>query len=209
MSDRSRAKPKFNFRRDGRWPESAILEALPTADAVFVALHPFYQLSAAEYQLLGDDELQLSAADAADALSVCWETVAGACEVTTISQLRWLVYGITDGLAVGATAAELVRFRRTLAKQHLICPATGAPPPELALRFAQMISECAKGESLVLERPDSPGWCRYSSTGDLFAFCLPEEPFSYLAGVRPVLQAAIEKFNPEGLFVERESRFDW
>ena len=207
VSERSKAKPKFNFRRDGNSPPSSIFEALPTADAAFVVLHPFYRLGVEEHDLLGDDEFELSDADVKDAAKVSWQEVLQQSGVTDLSTLRWLIYGITDGLH--KSEQELHAFRRFLRSERLICPSAGVVPPELQQSFAQMISESARGEGILLERPESPGWCLYASTGDLFALCLPEEPFSYLAGVRPIVEAAVERFNPEGFFVEPQTRFDW
>ena len=207
MSDRSKAKPKFHFRRDGQSPQSSIFAAMPTADAAFVVLHPFYRLRAEEYELLAEDEFELSAADVGDAQAVRWREILEQSGVADLSTLRWLIYGVTDGLH--KSEHELDEFRRFLRSERLICPSAGAAPPELKRSVAQMIAECAKGEGILLERPESPGWCLYSSTGDLFALCLPEEPFSYLAGVRPVVEAAVKQFDPEGFVVDKDVGFDW
>lgn len=207
VSDRSKAKPKFHFRRDGQSPQSSIFAAMPTADAAFVVLHPFYRLRAEEYELLAEDEFELSAADVGDAQGVRWREILEQSGVADLSTLRWLIYGVTDGLY--DDEREQLKFRTFLRSERLICPSAGAVPPELRQSFVQMITEIPRGECLLLNRPEAPGWCLYSSTGDLFALCLPEEPFCYLAGVRPVVEAAVERFAPEGFFLDKDAGFDW
>ena len=133
MSERSKAKPKFNFRRDGQCPPSSIFDALPTADAAFVVLHPFYRLGAEEHELLADDEFELSAVDVSDAASVRWQEVLEASGVADLSTLRWLIYGVTDGLYEGEL--ELLAFQRFLRSDRLVCPSAGAVPPALNRSF--------------------------------------------------------------------------
>ena len=203
MSNSSRAKPKFHFRRDGQRPAAPVLDTFPSADSAFILLHPFYRLSVDDFALLLDNEVQVD--PPAGATAVSWSEIMTDFELPSFSKLRWLTYALTDGILARVTETEVESFRSRLAAERIICPVTCAPPPSLA----SLALAAGGGEPLTLERPETPGWCRYTSTGELFLVCFYEEPFSYLAGVRPVVQAAVEQGSLEGFFVDGTTPFDW